>query len=118
MAKSRNTMVHWLRESFGEECQEASLIAPAAIFAVPLYRPVIEWTMSTNKFEPDPRFAAANVSRGDRTWESTPELRFFAHSLGDTPTLQQQWKCIESGEREWREVPIVTGSTMLNDNES
>jgi hypothetical protein len=75
--------------------------------------------MSTNQFEPDPRFtSAAKTSGGDRTWECTPELRFFAHSPNDPAPLQQQWKCIETGELEWREVPTVTGSTMLNDNES
>ncbi len=74
--------------------------------------------MIKNQFDPDSRFTAAKASGGDRNWESTSELRFFAHSPNDPAALQQQWKCIETGEHEWREVPTVTGSTMLNDNES
>jgi len=30
--------------------------------------------------------------------------------------MQPTWKCVETGEHEWREVPTVTGSKMLNDN--
>ncbi len=74
--------------------------------------------MSNNQFEPSSPFPVANTSGGDRTWQSTPELRFFAHSPNDPAPLQQQWKCVETGELEWRQVPIVTGSTMLNDNQT
>ncbi len=78
----------------------------------------VKETMSNNQVDPDPRFAATKTLGGDRTWQSTPELRYFAHSPNDPAPLQQQWKCLETGELEWRENPTVTGSTMLNDNQS
>ncbi len=40
-------------------------------------------------------------------WERTGELRLFAELVQMPPRLQQAWRDRETGERHWRDVPVV-----------
>lgn len=40
-------------------------------------------------------------------WERTAEMRLFAELHQMTPRLQQAWRDRETGERQWRDIPIV-----------
>jgi len=39
-----------------------------------------------------------------RTWQPTSDLRWLR--VGDEKTLQQGWFCRETGEIEWRDIPV------------
>jgi len=52
------------------------------------------------------------ISGTGTTWQ--PALRWRRITTGqiDVPELQQEWRCLETHEREWRPVPVVDVGTV------
>jgi hypothetical protein len=50
-----------------------------------------------------PRLAPAG------SWQPTGELRWYSEQSGQPVQLQQAWRCVKNGQVAWREVPLIIG---------
>lgn len=55
----------------------------------------------------DPITRAMFIAAGGKTFKPTMALRFYQrHNATSPKVLQQAWRCAETGDIEWRDVPL------------
>jgi len=48
-----------------------------------------------------------------RSWQATPMLRWLIQD-DSAPELQQAWRCVETGEMEWRKVQVEIAARSIS----